>query len=105
MNCHFLVSAAVLMASSLVAQESPAPKEIHVKGCVRSGVEAGCLMLISLDGKTKYNIFAEKRPSVGDVIEIWGEEHHGPTTCMEGTAVDVKKWDLLRMKCPLEEKK
>jgi hypothetical protein len=84
--------------------QTPEPKEIHTTGCVRKGVEGGCLMLVSLDGKTKYNIFTDKKPKEHDVIEIWGKEHNGPTTCMEGTPVAVSQWRLLPIKCPLERR-
>jgi len=80
----------------------PTPKTVHEKGCVRSGVEAGCLMVVTLDGKTTYNIMVAKNPpKPGDVIEFWGKEFQGLTYCMQGKAVKVDKWSRLKMKCPL----
>jgi hypothetical protein len=92
----------ILGMGLLALGQTPAPKDIHEKGCVRQGVEAGCLTVITLDGKTTYNILIAKNPpKAGDVIEFWGKEYMGVTICMEGKAVKVDKWTLLKMKCPL----
>lgn len=93
----------LLMEAAVCATgQFPPPQEVHAQGCVRSGVEVGCLMAVTLDGKTTYNILvAKKPPKAGDVIEFWGKEHQGPTTCMQGKAVKVDKWKLLKMPCPL----
>jgi hypothetical protein len=89
-----LIGVAVFAAG----QDKP-PRQIHEKGRVESGVEAGCLLLVTLDGKTTYNIMvAQNPPKVGDRIEIWGKEYRGPTTCMQGTAVNVEKWARIKEK-------
>ena len=82
-----------IVGIAFAAGQEKLPKQIHEKGRVQSGVEAGCLMLITIDGKTTYNILVAKNPpKVGDLIEIWGQEYLGPTTCMQGKAVKVEKW-------------
>jgi len=89
-----------VLASILPAQDKK--KETHdVKaiGCVRPGVEGGCLMLKTLDGKTTYNIFASPRPEPGTVINIEGAPFQGVTSCMEGISIKVTKWEATGEKC------
>ena len=74
-------------------------QEVKAIGCVRQGVEAGCLLLRTMDGKTTYNIFATPRPELETVIAIEGKPHRGPTACMEGIAIDVTKWERTDQKC------
>ncbi|HEV2688825.1 MAG TPA: hypothetical protein VGV35_09730 [Bryobacteraceae bacterium] len=89
-----------LMVSLAFAQEAKREvREVKAIGCVRKGVEGGCLLLRTLDGQTTYNIYATPRPEVDRVITIEGRPHTGPTSCMEGVAVDVTKWELSDQKC------
>lgn len=74
-------------------------REIKAIGCVRRGVEGGCLLLRTLDGSITYNILANPRPDVGIVIEIDGTPFRGVTACMEGTPVTVTKWEATGEKC------
>jgi hypothetical protein len=91
----------LLFVSLALAQ--PAKKdetrEVKAIGCVRKGVEGGCLLLRTMDGATTYNIFATPAPPVDTVITIEGKPHHGPTSCMEGIAIDVTKWEPSDQKC------
>jgi hypothetical protein len=90
----------LLLVSLANAQEvRTEARELKAIGCVRKGVEAGCLLLKTLDGKTTYNIYATPRPELDTVIAIEAKSHSGPTTCMEGIAVDVTKWELSDQKC------
>jgi hypothetical protein len=90
----------LLLVSLASAQEvKTEARELKAIGCVRKGVEAGCLLLRTLDGKTTYNIYATPRPELDTVITIEAKPHSGPTTCMEGIAVDVTKWELSDRKC------
>jgi hypothetical protein len=77
---------------------------VQDSGCVRSGVEAGCLILKTFDDKKIYNLFFPdgKAPEIGAAISFEGVKHDGPTTCMQGTAVNVKKWTRLKRRCPPE---
>jgi len=86
-------------APEKVQEKKKEVREIKAIGCVRRGVEGGCLLLKTLDGKTTYNIFANPRPEVGIVIEIDGKEFQGVTTCMEGTPITVTKWEATGEKC------
>jgi hypothetical protein len=106
MKQHLLVFAAVaaiLPAYSQGPQKGPDQKkqlrEVKAIGCVRRGVEGGCLVLKTLDGKTTYNIFANPRPEVGIVISIDGTEFRGVTSCMEGTPITVTTWEATGEKC------
>jgi hypothetical protein len=73
--------------------------EVKAIGCVRQGVEGGCLLLKTLDGKTTYNIFATPRPEPGIVINIEGTRFRGVTACMEGIPITVTKWEATGEKC------
>ena len=89
-----------VLASILTAQDRK--KEVHevkATGCVRQGVEGGCLLLRTLDGKTTYNIFATPRPEPGTVINIEGTDFRGVTSCMEGIPITVTKWEATGEKC------
>lgn len=98
---------ATLASASLAFSEAPQQvqekkkevREVKATGCVRRGVEGGCLLLKTLDGKTTYNIFANPRPEPGIVINIEGTEFRGVTSCMEGMAITVSKWTATGEKC------
>ena len=74
-------------------------REVKATGCVRRGVEGGCLLLKTLDGKTTYNILANPRPEPDIVITIEGKPFRGVTACMEGLAITVTKWAPTGEKC------
>ncbi len=78
-------------------------KAVTATGCVEAGVEASCLVLTDNKTKTVYNLYfrGRKKPSVGTAIRFTGREHPGPTICQQGQAVDVTKWTVLKMKCPM----
>jgi hypothetical protein len=102
MECVMKRNVLVLMVlvSILPAQDRKKEvREVKAIGCVRQGVEGGCLLLRTLDGKTTYNIFATPRPEPGIVITIEGTEFRGVTACMEGIPVTVTKWEPTGEKC------
>ena len=89
-----------VLASILPAQDKKKEvREVKAIGCVRQGVEGGCLLLKTLDGDTTYNIFANPRPEVGIVISIEGTDFRGVTACMEGIPISVTKWEATGEKC------
>jgi hypothetical protein len=71
-------------------------------GCVEAGVEAGCLVVNNAGDKKTYNLLfgSGKKPTVGMAITFQGSVHSGPTTCMQGTPVNVTKWTQTKMMCP-----
>ncbi len=89
----------VVVSIALAQEGKKENQEVKAIGCVRQGVEAGCLLLRTMDGKTTYNIFATPRPELETVIAIEGKPHRGPTACMEGVAIDVTKWERSEQKC------
>lgn len=81
-------------------QSTAGPKAIYAAGCVQAGVEAGCLILSNPRNKTVYNLFFKgKKPAVGSAIRFTGTSHEGPTSCMQGEAIDVKTWTEIKMQC------
>jgi len=92
-----LVLAAVMFTAGIAAiAEKAQPsdvKQVRAEGCVEQGVEAGCLVVKDINGGKLYNILVKGlRPGVGEGIEFTGAPHDGPTSCMQGVALDVIKW-------------
>ena len=95
-----LVTGLQVAVAQKKAPASPAPAAITGSGCVEAGVEAGCLVLTDTKTKVLYNLFfTGNKPAIGTAIHFTGTKHEGPTTCMQGQAVDVKKWTQIKMKC------
>jgi hypothetical protein len=97
-----LLILAMISITLFAAGQTKPPVQIHVKGCVRQGIET-CLLLRTFDGKTTYEIEAKKPPKVGDVVDMWGIPHGG-SLCLQGIPFTVVKWRLLKIKCPLDSK-
>ena len=95
---------ALVINPASVAQKKADGREsantISASGYVTAGVEAGCLMLQDTKTKTLYNLLfaGRKQPALGIAIQFTGKRHDGPTTCMQGEAVDVQKWAPLETK-------
>ena len=110
MRFHLLLATVALLGIGIlmVTTSTPAapaksdgtPKTITGYGCVTAGVEAGCLMVTDKKTQTVYNVyFRGAKPRVGTAIRFTGTAHEGPTTCMQGQAVNVSSWIQLKMKC------
>jgi hypothetical protein len=94
----------ILGAFAQTQKPGAAPKselrDVKATGCTFSGTVAGCLLLRTLDGKNTYNIFTgDPPPDTGIVIVIEGKPHQGATSCRQGTALDVTKWESTGEKC------
>jgi hypothetical protein len=92
--------------SAFAQSTKPAPhrkaeiQEVKATGCTIQSADAKCLLLKTLDGKTTYNLFTEDpTPTTGIVIIIEGKPHQGSTTCKQGIALDVTKWESTGEKC------
>lgn len=101
---------AVLMAMPclVIAQEKkPDANKVEATGCVEAGVEAGCLMLRDLKSGKLYNLIVKvPHPRVGEGIEFTGTLFRGMTACMQGTPVEVEKWEpRATLKCGAGETK
>ena len=84
----------------MAADKAATSDTIEAAGCVRKGVESGCLVLHGTKDNKDYNLFfTGKKPEVNSAISFEGKVHNGPTTCQQGTAVDVTKWTQIRMSC------
>jgi hypothetical protein len=93
---------AVTLASSAMAGGGPPPKppQIRGEGCVEPGVEARCLVVKDVRSGVQFDLFVKGvQPEIGSGIEFVGVPHHGMTTCMQGTAVDVQAWAHKNLKC------
>lgn len=67
---------------------------------MESGTEEHCLVLKDLRSGTQYTLFVKGiQPVIGSGIVFSGTPHHGMTTCMQGTAVDVVSWVHKDLKC------
>ena len=75
---------------------------VTVEGCPARGVEQGCLMLVTPDGKTTYNISAANpKPKVGDrAVRLTGTRTDKASFCMQGVILENIKWNYLEAKCP-----
>ena len=84
-------------AWSQEGESKSAPAEI--KGCLSKGVEAGCLVLTTLDGKT-YSLHGSNLPGLDKklVVSVKGTAE-GVDACMQGTVVKVSSWHWTRMMC------
>jgi hypothetical protein len=87
--------APVFVTSSL------ADEPIKVMGCVAAGVEAKCLVLRTITGKT-YDITAAKpAPTPGSYGDVEGTlKTDGVTTCQQGPAINPATWTETSKVCP-----
>jgi len=105
--CVLLICGVVGLAAIAPAAQAKRKKDasraktISASGCITAGVESGCLILTDAKG-TVYNLFfrGTRKPGMGSAIRFSGAPHDGPTTCMQGRAVNVRTWITLKMKCP-----
>lgn len=109
-----IVLAAAALALACIAKPSgaappPQSKSVHSEGCVEAGVENRCLIVKDLKAGVLYNVLIkDPKPNLGEGIEFTGAPHDGPSTCMQGIAVDVTSWtrkDSLKCSQPQEPNK
>ena len=97
-----LACAIIAVAGSSIAfagwsEKSP---QILGEGCVESGVEARCLVVKDVQSGALFNLSVKGvQPEIGSGIDFVGVVHHGMSTCMQGTAVDVLSWAHKDLKC------
>jgi hypothetical protein len=102
--CAVFLTALLLtgIVSGQTKQEKSAPagKTVTGSGCVEAGVEAGCLVLKDTKTGTLFNLFFQGTPpAINTAIRFTGTPHEGPTTCQQGTPVDVKKFTPIQQSC------
>jgi hypothetical protein len=73
---------------------------ITILGCVKKGVEPGCVILIAADGK-EYSLHGDSIPTIGRGlgVSVTGTLG-GVSTCLQGTPLRVTSWDWTRERCP-----
>lgn len=80
-----------------------ADDEIQIEGCVKQGVEAGCIILVTQQGK-EYSLHGKSLPTFGKGLGVTAKGRAGGLdTCMQGTPFQVSSWNWNRQKCPTEE--
>lgn len=79
------VLAATAVGSYALANMAPPIQLVRFQGCVKPGVEAGCLIVES-GGHTWNVTSAKSKVKVGDFISGSGERG-GMSTCMQGEAL------------------
>ncbi|MFZ0821154.1 MAG: hypothetical protein WAM91_13880 [Candidatus Acidiferrales bacterium] len=86
-------------------QPGPPAQFAKGDGCLRAGVEGGCLSLTTTDKKNTYSLHfdASNKPSADTMIHFEGATMD-VDSCMQGTPVKVTKWNALKMKRPAESK-
>ena len=98
----FILGLVLLLASALAGAAPAKGKTVQKRGTVEAGVEAGCLLVRDARDHKLYNVFfrGKEKPNAGEEISFNGTLHDGPTTCMEGIAVDVTTWKPARAADP-----
>jgi hypothetical protein len=91
---------AALRGSVTVAysQEPTKSAVIDAIGCVKRGVEPGCMILMSADGKPLYSFGEFKEAQPGEMLAIEGTLVD-IDTCMQGRRVTIAKWSNLGWPC------
>jgi hypothetical protein len=91
--------------SSAAPLSGTGSKNVAGDGCIRAGVEKGCLILTTADKKNKYSLHfdSNNKPSADTMIHFEGTTSD-LDTCMQGTPVKVTKWNALKTNCPAESK-
>ena len=96
-------------AQNELPHPGPKPTSVRGQGCVEAGVENNCLLARDLHTGRLYNLLIKGlAPPIGIGIEFTGQLHKGPSTCMQGIAVDVRSWtrkDGFRCRHPSPHKK
>src|ERR1700692_1066436 len=94
-------SLALAFVAPAFVTSSLADEPIKVTGCVAPGVEAKCLVLRTVTGKT-YDITAAKpAPMPGTYGDVDGTlKTEGVTTCQQGPAISPATWTEKGKVCP-----
>jgi hypothetical protein len=94
--------ALVCVAQEQIPHPRARPAPIRAQGCVEAGVETGCLLVRDLKTGRLYNLLIRGMPPPLDIgVEFTGTQHNGPSTCMQGIAVEVESWSRKdALKCP-----
>jgi hypothetical protein len=92
---------ALLLLSAVAFAQS---KPVHGSGCIRAGVEQGCLVLKDTKTAKEFSLHFPtegSNASVGQAISFTGTVRMD--VCQQGTAVKVTKFKIVRMHCANDE--
>ncbi len=84
------------------APPQAAAQAVHILGCVKPGVETGCLIITDRQtGKTYQINSANPRPDPARnlVVDLKGEIFPGVDFCMQGPILKEITWNYTRMQC------
>ena len=99
----FLALVVAEIATAQSTQKKPATPTTAVSGsgCLKAGVERGCFVLKDKTTGKFYNLFFlhTTPPDLNTTIKFTGRLHEGPTTCMQGIAVEVERFARLSPNC------
>jgi hypothetical protein len=74
--------------------------EITILGCISKGVEGGCIILVTADGK-EYSLHGKSLPTIGKGLGVSAKGTPGGVdTCLQGTPFAVSSWTWTRQQCP-----
>lgn len=92
----------LLLLGTAGAATQAAAQPVHVLGCIKPGVEIGCLIITDKKTGKSYEIgSAVPRPDPGQnlVVDLEGEVFHGMSYCQQGTILKNITWNYTRMLC------
>ena len=76
-------------------------QEITVEGCLKQGVEKGCLILVTA-GNKEFSLHGTNLPALGKGIGVSVKGTPGGVdTCLQGTPLAVTSWTWTKERCPL----
>ncbi|MDE3200028.1 MAG: hypothetical protein KGN79_03825 [Acidobacteriota bacterium] len=102
LTASFCILPLMCAAQQPIPHPQEHPKLMHGQGCVEAGVENNCLLAHDLKSGKLYNLLIKGiAPPLGVGIDFTGHPHKGPSTCMQGIAIDVESWTRNHtIKCP-----
>jgi hypothetical protein len=95
------IAAAILCVSPALAQQ-PMGTNVAVQGCVRSGVEGGCLVITDKASGKTYQINAavpKPDPARRLVVRLKGTVSGMVDFCQQGPVLENVSWSYTRMRC------
>ena len=100
---NWIAFVGLLLVSSAGAQSAHAASQtVHILGCVKPGVEFGCLMMTDRKtGKTYQINSATPRPDPAQnlVVDLKGQIFAGVDFCMQGPILKEITWSYTKMPC------
>jgi len=96
MSTRLLLALALLLPAAALAQQ-----RVVAQGCPLPGVEAGCLVLRTHDGKFYDLSMANPRPPLnGRGVRISGVPGQRMSYCSQGEALSELSWEPTGTLCP-----